>query len=141
MKKMIPAVAAIFILSGCAGANKPASTTPSTDKSATPSVVTPTPASQPVRVSTAEGQTQDYASRMMQCRKELDALQMYSATKHQQLSAEFNRTAGQLKKYLEVKNNIGMDVNDLAMPKYQFAIRDVCFRIKTQLATSIVTAK
>jgi hypothetical protein len=134
MKKMIPAVAAIFILSGCAGANKPASTTPSTDKSATPSVVTPTPASQPVRVSTAEG-------RMMQCRKELDALQMYSATKHQQLSAEFNRTAGQLKKYLEVKNNIGMDVNDLAMPKYQFAIRDVCFRIKTQLATSIVTAK
>ncbi|NWA63133.1 hypothetical protein HX773_19690 [Pantoea sp. B9002] len=132
MKSIVTAISAVLLLSGCVAAKK------STPAPEVKSVVT-APA-QPLRVSAAESQTQDYASRIMQCRKELDALQTYNVAKHQQFKNEFDRTAGQLKKYLEVKNGISSDVNDLAMPKYQFAIRDVCFRVKSELATSIIKA-
>ncbi|WP_343553467.1 hypothetical protein [Pantoea sp.] len=132
MKKIFPAVTVVFLLSGCVASQKsaPANLSP----------VTPVAAAGAPKVNVAESQTKDYASRLMQCRAELDALQTYNVAQHQQFKAEFEKTAGHLKKYLEVKNGIGSDVNDLAMPKYQFAIRDVCFRIKTQLASSIVKA-
>jgi hypothetical protein len=115
---------ALVLLTGCVAKKAP---TPVAEP------VTPGVAPQPAPVIVA-----DSSSRTLQCRRELEALQGYNPAKYRQYNAEFERTAGNLKKYLEIKNGIGSEVNDLAMPKYQFAIRDICFRIKNELATSII---
>ena len=55
-----------------------------------------------------------------------------------QLPAEFQKIGAQTNKYLQIKDSIGADINDLVMPRYQFQIRELCFRIKTRLSQLII---
>ncbi|NWA63447.1 hypothetical protein HX773_21310 [Pantoea sp. B9002] len=130
MKTIFSAVTVTLLLSGCVASNKPVA------NSVITSAITPQVTA--AQTNASANMVQDSASRLIQCRKELDAMQSYNPPKYQSYKSEFDKTASHLKKYLEVKGGIGNDINELAMPKYQFAIRDVCFRIKTDLATSIV---
>jgi hypothetical protein len=76
--------------------------------------------------------------RIAQCHKELDALRTFNPQSYTKFKNEFDDVSRKTQKYLSVKANIGDDVNDLAMPHYQFAIRDLCFRIRTELTKSMV---
>jgi len=138
------AVASLLVLSGCAQHHQPAQ-----------SLVTPPEAAQPV----AEAQpvpeqgaaftrnsesvspvadAGDRSANVQQCRKELDAMRMYSQASYNAYLAEFQKVGAQTNKYLQIKDSIGSDINDLIMPRYQFQIRELCFRIKTRLTQLII---
>jgi hypothetical protein len=138
------AVASLLALSGCAK-QQPAE-----------SIVTPpTAEEQPVTQSASEPQGapfvasapaqpaaasfgDDRSSNIQQCRKELDAMRLYSQASYASYQAEFQKIGAQTNKYLQIKDSIGADINDLVMPRYQFQIRELCFRIKTRLSQLII---
>lgn len=135
-------VLAGLVLSGCA------------QKQQEKSLVTPPVVNQPVQQETAPApaasnenaqvfsasspQAETVVSsdqpRIQQCRKELDAMRVYSKASYDKYQAEFMSVANKTNKYLQIKDSIGADLNDVAMPGYQFQIRELCFRVKTRLS-------
>lgn len=128
MFKFALIIVSVTMLAGCqASSSTPANNKVSQYEMKTAAGLT-TPAAQPDKQS----------QRIGQCRNELDALRTFNLVSYDKYNAEFSRISEKTKKYLKIKNDIGEDVNDLAMPRYQFAIRDVCFRIRTDLAKAMI---
>ena len=137
-------MASLLVMSGCAKQQEPVHSfnTP-------PEAVKPIAESQPVPEQgapfTSNGkpveQVADAGVRsdnVQQCRKELDAMRMYSKASYNAYLAEFQKVSAQNNKYLQIKDSIGSDINDLIMPRYQFQIRELCFRIKNRLTQLII---
>jgi uncharacterized lipoprotein YajG len=145
MKKMTGiAMASLLALTGCAKQQPVHSLiTPPTaeEQSATQSEPeqpsSPFVASAPAQQESASF-NDDRASNIQQCRKELDAMRLYSQASYESYQAEFQKIGTQTNKYLQIKDSIGTDINDLVMPRYQFQIRELCFRIKTRLSQLII---
>jgi hypothetical protein len=145
MKKMTGiAVASLLVLSGCAKQEPVHSLV--TEQTAEPQPTaqqapeqqsSPFVASQSAPSSSAS-LGEDRASNIQQCRKELDAMRLYSQASYNSYQAEFQKIGAQTNKYLQIKDSIGADINDLVMPRYQFQIRELCFRIKTRLSQLII---
>lgn len=76
-------------------------------------------------------QTQE--KRLQECRKELDAMQVYNKASYNKYQAEFQKLTATTNKYLRVKEAIGSDINDIVMPQTEFQTRELCFRIKSRL--------
>ena len=145
MKKMTGiAVASLLALAGCAKQQPvhslvtppAADAQPMAESAARPDgqpFVTEAP-TQPAAAPFAD----DRASNIQQCRKELDAMRLYSQASYDSYQAEFQKIGAQTNKYLQIKDSIGADINDLVMPRYQFQIRELCFRIKTRLSQLII---
>jgi hypothetical protein len=76
--------------------------------------------------------------RVQQCRKELDTLKLYNKASYDKYEAEFQTIASKTNKYMQIKDSISPDINDMAMPGYQFQIREFCFRVKTRLSQLVI---
>lgn len=145
MKKMTGiAVASLLALTGCAKQQPVHSlVTPPTAEEQPVAQNAPEQQSSPF-VASAPAQPEsasfsdDRASNIQQCRKELDAMRLYSPASYESYQAEFQKIGAQTNKYLQIKDSIGADINDLVMPRYQFQIRELCFRIKTRLSQLII---
>ena len=121
MNKLVPALMMAFVVTGCAVKPQPTIAPPPPPKP----VAQPQPLSQ-------------FDSRIAQCRDELDALQSYNVTVYQQYRQRFDRVNNQLSKYLEIRSKIGADIDNIALPKYQFTLRNICFDIRSELTRQIV---
>ncbi len=123
----------LFLLTGCA-------------KKTPESVVTPAPVEPPQAVvQVAEPQNapqvipaKSQEQRMQECRKELDAMQVYSKASWKKYQAELQKLTAATNKYLRVKETIGADINDVVMPQSEFQTRELCFRIKSRLVQLMV---
>ncbi|KTC63768.1 hypothetical protein AO262_31975 [Pseudomonas fluorescens ABAC62] len=73
-----------------------------------------------------------------QCRKELDVLKVYSKASYNKYEAEYQIIASKTGKYMEIKDSISPDINEMVMPAYQFQIREFCFRVKNRLTELVV---
>lgn len=73
-----------------------------------------------------------------QCRKELDVLKVYNKASYTKFETEYQGIASKTGKYMEVKDSISADINDMVMPAYQFQIREFCFRVKTRLTELVI---
>lgn len=137
-------MASALVLTGCAKqppvhslVTPPTVTASTADTPAAP--VQGTPFTESERQATPAQQSADNrADQVQQCRKELDAMRMYSEASYTAYAAEFQKIGAQTNKYLQIKDTLGADINDLVMPRYQFQIREICFRIKTRLAQLII---
>lgn len=146
-------------LSGCATKTpeKPSVTPAPAVAQQVPRVIAPsTSANLPVRheaasanasadaqtVSSAAAQSESTTSsnqlRVQQCRRELDTIKLYNKASYDKYEAEFQVIASKTNKYMQVKDSISPDINDMVMPGYQFQIREFCFRVKTRLSQLVV---
>lgn len=120
-----------FVVTGCTSNSQPTIAPPPPPKS---SVQLKTAAqSQPVAQPLSQ-----FDSRIAQCRNELDALQSYNLTVYQQYLQRFERVNSQLSRYLDIRSKIGEDIDNIALPKYQFTLRNICFDIRSELTRQIV---
>ncbi|WP_435946815.1 hypothetical protein [Dryocola sp. BD586] len=78
------------------------------------------------------------AQRLQECRKELDAMQVYNKASYNKYQAEFQKLSASTDKYLRVKEAIGADVNDILTPQKEFQTRELCFRIKSRLVQLMI---
>lgn len=149
-----------FALSGCA-TKTPEKTSvtppPAVVQQAPRELPPPTPAKPPVRYEDTSTITSSYASsavsstavqpesatnsnelRVQQCRKELDTIKLYNKASYDKYEAEFQVIASKTNKYMQIKDSISPDINDMVMPGYQFQIREFCFRVKARLSQLVV---
>lgn len=135
-----------LVLSGCTTKKQETSlVTPPTVNQPTQQEIAPAPApaEENGQVFSASAPQPDQVSdstqpRIQQCRKELDAMRVYSKASYDKYQAEFLTIASKTNKYLQVKDSIGADINDVVMPGYQFQVRELCFRIKNRLSQLII---
>lgn len=139
------ALVSLLLLTGCAQKNvvsKTVNALPFNEKleQATTTAETPSDVSH-VPAQTEVPSKQDYTGtegNITQCRKELESMRLYSEQSYKSFLGEFRRVGEKTDKYLKVKDSLGSDINDLVLPRYQFQIREVCFRIKTRLAQLLI---
>lgn len=126
----------ILLLAGCAQ-HKPevqtAVSEPATDRQTSSVPVNLTPEAEP-QAPTMSANT----IRIQECRKELDAMQVYGKNSYARYLAEFQTLSRKTDKYMQVKAGIGSDINDIVLPRTQFQIRELCFRIKNRLTQLII---
>ena len=147
-------------LSGCTTKTpeKPSVTPPPTIAQQAPrELAPPTPANPPARhdaasakarpdvppqASSAAAQPESAENsnevRVQQCRREMDTIKLYNKASYDKYEAEFQVIASKINKYMQVKDSISPDINDMVMPGYQFQIREFCFRVKTRLSQLVV---
>ena len=65
-------------------------------------------------------------------------MKLYNKASYDKYESEFQVIASKLNKYMQVKDSIGADINDMVMPGYQFKMREFCFRVKTRLSQLII---
>lgn len=118
----------LLLLTGCAKKTPESVVTPALVEP--PQVVAPVvqPQNDP-QVQVTRSQEQ----RLQECRKELDAMQVYSKASYHKYQSEFQKLNAATNKYLRVKETIGADINDVLMPQTEFQTRELCFRIKSRL--------
>jgi hypothetical protein len=120
----------------------PAEVAPPTPANASEGYTVRYEAEAPVPVSTHAGQPEPEANSSKysaeQCRKELDVLKVYNKASYNKYEAEYQVIASKTGKYMEVKDSISPDINDMVMPAYQFQIREFCFRVKSRLTELVI---
>jgi uncharacterized protein YukE len=107
----------------------------------TPAAVVPAQAAAPVAQPQIDPQAEAeklQAQRLQECRKELDAMQVYNKASYNKYQAEFQKLSASTDKYLRVKEAIGADVNDILTPQKEFQTRELCFRIKSRLVQLMI---
>lgn len=78
------------------------------------------------------------SGRIQECTQELTALKEFNPSAYEKYQSEYESISQNTKKYIGVKKSVSDDINYLVMPKYQFSIRNLCFKIRHDLSESIV---
>jgi hypothetical protein len=105
-----------------------------------------TPAPQPVAVSQpaaplVNSQPENsHAKNMQQCRKELEAMQTYSQASYDKYLSEVQKLTATINRYRQVESSVSPEINDIMLPKTEFQMRELCFRIKSRLLDLMVKA-
>lgn len=151
-------VMAGFALSGCATKTPEKSSVtppPAVARQAPAEAVPATPAKPPVQyapanassaasipVSPVAAQSEPAAKpnelRAEQCLKELEVLKLYNKVSYDKYQAEYRVISQKTSQYMQAKDLISADINDMVLPGYQFKIREFCFRVKTRVSELII---
>ena len=80
------------------------------------------------------------ATRMQECRKELEAIRVYNKASYNKYMYEVQKLTVAINKYRQVEPSISTEINDIVMPQTEFQMRELCFRIKSHLMQLMVKA-
>ncbi len=78
------------------------------------------------------------ATRMQECRKELEAMQVYSKASYNKYMQEVQKLTAAINKYRQVEPSISPEINNIVLPQTEFQMRELCFRIKSHLMELMV---
>jgi len=132
-KLSIIMVLSLLIITGCAQKPPKREVLPAHEASSQPTV-TPTAT---VEMSSQPGDS-NRAVRMQECRKELEAMQVYSKSSYDKYMSQVQKLTAAINKYREVEPSISAELNDIMLPQTEFHMRELCFRIKSQLMQLMV---
>jgi hypothetical protein len=77
-------------------------------------------------------------SKVAQCNNELAALKVVNAASYGRYRTEMNHLVASGKRYMNVQGGISNDINDIMMPRYQFGMASLCWRIRNALSQSLM---
>lgn len=121
------AIGSMLVVAGCSS-TPPA--TPLKAKSAIPPVTVS--AQVPTELAT-EGE-----SKVSQCNKELQALKTINGAESARYQREMDHLVASGQQYMNVKAGISSDINDIMTPRYQFAVANLCWKIRNALSQSLL---
>ncbi|WP_217549253.1 hypothetical protein [Pantoea sp. GbtcB22] len=79
------------------------------------------------------------SERIQECKQELAALKDFNPVAYEKYQGEYDSISKNTKKYIGIKKKVSDDVNYLVMPKYQYSIRNLCFKIRHDLSASVAS--
>ena len=82
--------------------------------------------------------SKDNISHLTQCNRDLESLRTVSATQYQRYLSEYDHLMKSSADFMTVKDDVSPEVADLARPKFQFALVNLCYRIKDTLAQTLI---
>ena len=113
----------LLLMTGC--------TNPQPGKPGAPS---PSPVQQTVR----EKAGTQAVSPLEQCNRDLESLRMVNATEYRRYLSEYDGLMKTSADFLTVKDDVSPEVAELARPRFQFALVNLCYRIKDTLARTFI---
>lgn len=75
---------------------------------------------------------------LSQCNRELAALERFDHASWIRSRAEFEKITKSSAAYMDVADTISHDINDMVRPKYQYALRSFCWRVRNDLFYALV---
>ncbi|MCT4702646.1 hypothetical protein MUA02_12315 [Enterobacteriaceae bacterium H20N1] len=98
-------------------------------------VIAPQPAAPLAQI---QPESNSRATRMQECRKELEAMQVYNKASYNKYMYDVQKLTSSINKYRQVEPSISTEINDIVLPQTEFQMRELCFRIKNHLMQLMV---
>lgn len=83
-------------------------------------------------------QGKETASHLAQCNRDLESLRTVSPSEYRRYAAEYDALLKSSAGFMTVKDDVSPEVAALARPKFQFALVNLCYRIKDALAQTLI---
>ncbi|MBK0469653.1 hypothetical protein [Klebsiella aerogenes] len=83
-------------------------------------------------------QGKEAVSHLAQCNRDLESLRTVSQTEYRRYAAEYDALLKSSASFMTVKDDVSPEVAALARPKFQFALVNLCYRIKDALARTLI---
>jgi hypothetical protein len=77
-------------------------------------------------------------SHLEQCHRDLESLRTVNPASYSTYLARYDALMKSSAGFLSVKDDVSSEVAELARPRFQFALVNLCFRIKNSLAQSLI---
>ncbi|WPU21978.1 hypothetical protein RI049_18280 [Cedecea neteri] len=78
-------------------------------------------------------------SKVTICNRELQALKGINAAEYSRYHREMNHLVASGQRYMNVKDEISSDINDIMTPRYQFGMASLCWKIRNALSESLLS--
>lgn len=78
------------------------------------------------------------ASHLTQCNRDLESLRTVSLTAYRRYQSEYDGLMKSSAGFMAVRDDVSPEVAELARPKFQFALVNLCYRIKDALAQTLI---
>ncbi|HCM7228993.1 TPA: hypothetical protein N3282_004449 [Klebsiella aerogenes] len=128
-------LAALF-LTGCAQEFTPTQATPMRNNVSVNHITSERPVKN-IKITDVEASKSD-SGKLSQCTRELEALKTFNNNKYNDYKLELSKIKQTSVSYLGVASGISEDINDLVRPKLQYALTNLCYRIKNDLSESMI---
>jgi uncharacterized membrane protein affecting hemolysin expression len=125
--RVILICACLFMVEGCSPNAKTLHKNQHQDTSVNSSIVTD-----------ANRQNSNSISPLMQCNRDLESLRTVDAGQYRKFQAEYDSLMKTSSGFLSVKDDVSPEVAALARPRFQFALVNICYRIKDTLAQTLI---
>lgn len=93
---------------------------------------------QPVSPQGGQAARPDAASHLTQCNRDLESLRTVSLTAYRRYQSEYDGLMKSSAGFMAVRDDVSPEVAELARPKFQFALVNLCYRIKDALAQTLI---
>ncbi|ELY5941249.1 hypothetical protein SNN83_004411 [Cronobacter malonaticus] len=77
-------------------------------------------------------------SHLSQCNRDLESLRTVDAGQYRQYQSQYDSLMKTSAGFLSVKDDVSPEVAALARPRFQFALVNLCYRIKDALAQTLI---
>lgn len=136
---IITSVLLVTLLSGCVA---PYSTEKShaqikQSMSVLPSKIMPTTTNDREESSVRDDKAE--LSHLAQCKRDLESLRRISPSEYARYRDEYDALMSSSASFMAVSGDISDEVSDLARPRFQFALVNLCYRIKNALAQTLIS--
>lgn len=78
------------------------------------------------------------SSRLTQCNRDLESLHTVDIGQYKRYLSEYESLMKSSAGFMTVKDDVSPEVAELARPKFQFALVNLCYRIKGALAQTLI---
>lgn len=78
------------------------------------------------------------SSHLTQCNRDLESLRTVSLTAYRRYQSEYDGLMKSSAGFMAVRDDVSPEVAELARPKFQFALVNLCYRIKDALAQTLI---
>lgn len=125
MKPYWSAVFIVILVAGCAKKNNI-------------HVSQPVQLKKDVNLSVANTHQDTSTSHMTQCKRDLESMRTVNSKEYQRYVSQFDDLMKTSAGFLTVKDDVSPEVAELARPRFQFALVNLCYRIKDALAQTLI---
>lgn len=80
----------------------------------------------------------EHISHLTQCNRDLESLRTVSMTEYRRYQSEYDALMKSSAGFMTVRDDVSPEVAELARPKFQFALVNLCYRIKDALAQTLI---
>lgn len=77
-------------------------------------------------------------SHLIQCNRNLEALRTVDAAQYRRYQADYDALMKSSEGFVTVQDEVSLEVAALARPRFQFALVNLCYRIKNALAQTLI---
>ncbi|WP_312055636.1 hypothetical protein [Pantoea brenneri] len=98
----------------------------------------PTPEREKVSPESVTNEVRSSLSPLAQCNRDLESLRTVNMTEYRKYLAQYDGLMKSSAGFMSVKDDVSPEVAELARPRFQYALVNLCYRIKGALAQTLI---